>query len=120
LIARIGNPCHIQKGEAEKRSRRNLRKGERKHMSATETKKATAAFFEAVAGPFDARPSLGKTEAKPAWKVALDCLLIVWAVISVAVAILVIALFVPGHLGLGDLLQALGNVLPPDFPFCTT
>jgi hypothetical protein len=86
-------------------------------MSATATKKATAATLEKVAELFHARPSVGKTEA---WKVALDCLLIVWAVISVAVVVLVIALFVPGHLGLGDLLQALGNISPPDLPFLTT
>jgi preprotein translocase subunit Sec61beta len=89
-------------------------------MSATQTRKATAAIFETVAEPFDAGTIRGKTEAKPAWKVALDCLLIVWAVISVAVVVLVIALFVPGHLGLGDLLQALGNLSPPDLPFFTT
>ena len=89
-------------------------------MSATETKKATAATLETVAELFGARRSVGKTEAKPAWKVALECLLVVWAVFSVAMAILIIALFVPGHLGLSDLLQALGNLLPPDFPFFTT
>jgi len=89
-------------------------------MSATATKKATAAILETVAAPFHARSSLGKTEAKPAWRVALDCLLVVWAVFAVAMAILVIAVFVPGHLGLSDLLQALGNLLPPDFPLITT
>jgi hypothetical protein len=89
-------------------------------MSATEVKKVTAAILETVAAPFHARPSLGKTEAKPAWRVALDCLLVVWAVFAVAMAILVIAVFIPGHLGLSDLLQALGNLLPPDFAFSTT
>lgn len=89
-------------------------------MSATETKKATAATLETVAELFGARPSVGKTEAKPAWKDALECLLAVWAVLSMAMAILIIALIVPGHLGLSDLLQALGNLLPPDFPFFTT
>jgi hypothetical protein len=93
-------------------------KKERKSMSATETKKVTAA--ETVAELFHARPSLGKTGAKAAWKVALECFFIVWAVFSVATTILIIAAFVPGHLGLSDLLQALGNLLPPDFPFVTT
>jgi hypothetical protein len=87
-------------------------------MSATETKKPTA--VETVAELFYARPSVGETEAKAAWKVALECFLIVWAVFSVAMAILIIAVFVPGHLGLNDLLQALGNLLPPDFPCVTT
>jgi hypothetical protein len=89
-------------------------------MSATETKKATAATLEAVAELFHARTSVGKTEPKAAWKVALECFVIVWAVVSVAMAILIIAVFVPGHLGLSDLLQALGNLLPPDFPLVTT
>jgi hypothetical protein len=97
-----------------------LRKGERKNMSATGTKRATAATLETVAELFGARPSVGKTEAKTAWKVALECLLAVWAVFTVEMAILTIALLVPGHLGLSDLLQALGNLLPPDFPFFTT
>ena len=118
MVALVGNPCDIEKEEAEERSQRNLRKEERKNMSATETKKATAA--ETIAELFYAHPSVDKTEAKAAWKVALECFLIVWAVFSVAMAILIIAAFVPGHLGLGDLLQALGNLLPPDFPSVTT
>ena len=59
-------------------------------------------------------PSLGQTAEKPPYAVALACLLLVWAVLSVATAILVVALLLPGHLGLGDLLQALVNLLPAD------
>jgi hypothetical protein len=93
-------------------------KRRKEYMSATAIKKATAA--ETVAELFPARQSVGKTEAKAAWKVALECFVIVWAVFSVAIAILIIAAYVPGHLGLSDLLQALGNLLPPDFPLVTT
>jgi len=92
-------------------------------MSATDTKKVTAAtHFSGMNRSLDyelqTHPSLGQTEKKPA--VALACLLLVWAVFSVATAILVAALLLPGHLGLSDLLQALGNLLPADAPMYTT
>jgi len=61
-------------------------------------------------------PSLAKTEEKLGYTVALACLLLIWTVFSLATAILMIALLVPGHLGLSALLQALGNLLPADFP----
>jgi len=88
-------------------------------MSATDTKRATAAtHFLGMNRSLDYElqtpPSLGQTEKKPAYAVALACLLLVWAVFSVATAILVAALLLPGHLGLSDLLQALGNLLPAD------
>jgi hypothetical protein len=60
--------------------------------------------------------SLGQTAEKAAYAVALACLLLVWPVLSVATAILVVALLLPGHLGLSDLLQALGNLLPGRSP----
>jgi hypothetical protein len=41
-------------------------------------------------------------------------LLLVWVVFSAA--ILVVALLLPGHLGLSDLLQTLGNLPPTDSP----
>ena len=65
-------------------------------------------------------PSPGQTEEKPVYTLALACLLLVWAVFSVATAIFVVALLLPGHLGLSDLLQALGNLLPADSPIFTT
>ena len=67
-----------------------------------------------------AHPWLGRTEAKPAYTVALACLLLAWAAFSLATAILTVALLVPGHFGLTALLQALGNLLPADFPMFTT
>ena len=94
-------------------------------MNATDTKRATAAMhFSGMNRSLDyelqRHPSLGQTEKKPAYAVALACLFLVWAVFSVATAILVAALLVPGHLGLSDMLQALGNLLPADAPMYTT
>jgi hypothetical protein len=56
--------------------------------------------------------SLGQTAEKPAYTVAIACLLLVLGVYIIATAILVVALLVPGHLGLSDLLQTLSNLLP--------
>ena len=89
-------------------------------MSATETKKATASTSETIAELFQTHPSLGQIKDKPAYTVALVCLLSVWAIFSLATAIVVVAVLLPGHLGLSDWLQALGNLLPADFPICTT
>ena len=94
-------------------------------MSATDTKRATAATVfsgmnRSLDYEFQTPPSFGQTEKKPAYAVALACLLLVWAVFSVATAILVAALLLPGHLGLSDLLQALGNLLPADASMYTT
>jgi hypothetical protein len=65
------------------------RKG--KNMSATETKKATAATSETIAELFQTHPSLGQIKDKPAYTVALVCLLSVWPIFSLATAILVVA-----------------------------
>jgi hypothetical protein len=70
--------------------------------------------------PVATHPSLGQTAEKPAYAVALACLLLVWAVLNVATAILVVALLIPGHLGLSDLLQALCKLLPTDRLIYTT
>lgn len=89
-------------------------------MSATETEKVTSATLETVAELFHSHPSLDNTGAKPGWKVALECLLVVWAVFCVAMVTLVIALYVPGHLGLSNFLQGLSNLFPSGFPYFTT
>ena len=67
---------------------------------------------------YELRPHsfVAQAEKNPAYTVALACLLLIWIVFSLATAILMIALLVPGHLGLSALLQALGNLLPADFP----
>ena len=57
-----------------------------------------------------------RNEANPAYGVALACLLLIWAVFGLITMVLAVALFVPGHLSLSDLLQALGNLLPADLP----
>ncbi|HXO95419.1 MAG TPA: hypothetical protein VN857_02455 [Chthoniobacterales bacterium] len=44
----------------------------------------------------------------------LGLLLFAWFVFNVTTAILLIALYLPGHAGLGDLLQALSHLLPAD------
>jgi hypothetical protein len=62
----------------------------------------------------------GRVEEHPAYIVALACLLLGWAIFSVATAILLAALFLPGHLGLMDLLKELGNLVPADAPMYTT
>lgn len=66
------------------------------------------------------RPSLGQAEQKPAYAVALACLLLAYALFSLTTAFLVVAVFIPGHLGLSNLLQALGHLLPSDAPISTT
>jgi hypothetical protein len=53
---------------------------------------------------------------KTPYTVALACLLFVWALFSLATAILVAALLLPGHLGLSDLLQVLAKLLLGDPP----
>jgi hypothetical protein len=61
-------------------------------------------------------PSPRQTEERPVYPLALAGLLLVWVVFSTATAILVVALLLPGHLRLSDLLQTLGNLLPTDSP----
>jgi hypothetical protein len=65
-------------------------------------------------------PSLKRSEENPAYFVAVECLLLLWAGFSVVAALLVVAIFVPGHLGLSDWLQALVNLWPTDTPMFTT
>ena len=64
--------------------------------------------------------SRGQTEETPVYTVALASLLLVWVVLSVVTGILTVSVLVPGHLGLGALLQALSNLLPADLPMFTT
>jgi Flp pilus assembly protein TadB len=123
-LARFGNPCDLDL-EAWEHLARKQRKEERKNMTATETKKATAAPSETIAKLFQddhelqTRPSLGQP-AEGAAYIALVCLLLFWVVVSVATAICVVALLLPGHLGLSNLAQELGNLLPADPLFYTT
>jgi predicted branched-subunit amino acid permease len=61
-----------------------------------------------------------RTEEKRAYVAALASLLVIWIVSCMAAAVLVIALFDPGHLGLDGLLEKLGRILPTDAPILTT
>jgi hypothetical protein len=65
-------------------------------------------------------PSLEATEEKPVYRLGLAGLLFLWAVFSVVTALVLAAIFVPGHLGLNDWLRVLGNLWPVDSPMFTT
>jgi hypothetical protein len=51
---------------------------------------------------------------KPVYATGLAILLLTWFVFSVATITFLVASFLPGHLGLGDLLRAFGQLLPTD------
>jgi hypothetical protein len=51
---------------------------------------------------------------KPAYAGSLALLLLTWVAMNATSAILLAALFFPGHLGLSDLLRAIGELLPID------
>jgi hypothetical protein len=65
-------------------------------------------------------PTLKATEEKPVYRIGLAGLLCLWAVFSMVTALVVAAIFVPGHLGFNDWLRVLGNVWPVDSPLFTT
>lgn len=65
-------------------------------------------------------PSLKRSDGNPAYFAAVACLLLLWAGFSVLTALLVVAIFVPGHLGLSDWLQSLISLWPTDTPMFTT
>jgi hypothetical protein len=50
----------------------------------------------------------------------LAFLLLASLVLIVTMAILIATLYIPGHSGLGDLLQAIGDLLPTDLVSYTT
>ena len=54
-------------------------------------------------------PVLKGTEEKPVYILGVALLLVLWAVFIAATVLLVVALFVPGHLGLSDWLRLLGD-----------
>jgi hypothetical protein len=64
--------------------------------------------------------SFAPTIDKQAYAGPLAFLLLAWLAASVAIAILLLALFLPGHLGLSDWLRAVDGLLPTDSPSYTT
>jgi hypothetical protein len=57
---------------------------------------------------------------KPGYRIAIAGLLLLWAVLSLVTALVAVALFVPGHLGLDDWLQVLAKLWPDEIPMFTT
>jgi hypothetical protein len=66
------------------------------------------------------QPSLVQIKDKAAYRVALACLLFVWALFSLGTMFFVAAVLLPGHLGQGDLLQVLAKLLSGDPPIYGT
>ncbi|MBV8816642.1 MAG: hypothetical protein JO271_19310 [Verrucomicrobia bacterium] len=60
------------------------------------------------------------TEQRPGYIGGVACLLVLWAAFSGITALVVIAVFVPGHLGLSEWLTLLSRVWPGDSPMFTT
>ena len=68
-------------------------------------------------------PSLSlpkRSEEKPAYIAGAACLLLLWGVFSAMTALVAVAVFIPGHLGLSDWLRLLTNAWPADAPIFTT
>jgi hypothetical protein len=54
-------------------------------------------------------PVLKSSEEKPVYILGVALLLVLWAVFFAMTTLVVVALFVPGHLGLSDWLRLLGD-----------
>jgi hypothetical protein len=65
-------------------------------------------------------PSAKGTEQKPGYIAGATCLLVLWAAFSAITALVVTAVFVPGHLGLSGWLKVLSHFWPSDSPMFTT
>lgn len=70
-------------------------------------------------GPGALKP-LRRSGEKPGYRIATACLLLLWAVLSLVTALVAVALFVPGHLGVDDCLQILAKLWPAGIPIFTT
>ena len=60
------------------------------------------------------------TEPKPAYIAGIVGVLFLWAAFSAVTALVVVAILVPGHLGLTDWLKVLSHVWPTESPVFTT
>ena len=65
-------------------------------------------------------PSLKWIEEKPAYLAGVACLILLWAVFSAVTVLVMVAIFIPGHLGLSDWLRVWANLWPGDSPMFTT
>jgi hypothetical protein len=54
-------------------------------------------------------PVLKASQEKPVYILGVALLIVLWAVFVAVTAFVVVALFVPGHLGLSDWLRLLGD-----------
>jgi hypothetical protein len=54
-------------------------------------------------------PVLNGSEEKPVYILGIAFLLVLWAVFIAVTSLVVVALFVPGHLGFSDWLRLLGD-----------
>jgi hypothetical protein len=83
-----------------------------------------AVYFPVVSNTIDHQLETNQSFAsiidKQAYAGPLAFLLLAWLAASVATAILLVALFLPGHLGLSDWLRAVDGLLPTDPPSYTT
>ena len=61
-------------------------------------------------------PSAKGTEQKPGYIAGAACLLVLWAAFSAFTALVMTAVFVPGHLGLIDWLRVFGSLCPSESP----
>ena len=64
--------------------------------------------------------SFARTAQKNTYAGPLGFLLLAWFAMSVAAVISLVALCLPGHLGLSELLRAIGDLLPTDPASYTT
>ena len=64
--------------------------------------------------PFETNQSSVGTAENHVYAGPLAFLLLAWFALSAATAILLVALFLPGHLGLSDLLRSIDDLLPID------
>lgn len=65
-------------------------------------------------------PAREGSKEKPIYILGPALLLVLWAVFAAVTALVVVALFVPGHLGLSDWLRVLGNLWSEESPMFTT
>jgi hypothetical protein len=65
-------------------------------------------------------PARVQIERQPVYTAAAIFIIALWAAFTVISMTFLIAMFIPGHLGLTELLQLLRLAFPGDFPILTT